>query len=172
MGRKLKSLEGRRFGRWVVLERNLLINDPSPYWICLCDCGTYGDIRGSSLVQNQSKSCGCLQKELQSVRQKATSIGNPARKRGTLAYFKCNTWNNIRKRVINGKPDIRNQSYIRKGIMLKMTKEEFYSWCDSVWEIASKLRKPSIDRIDNEGHYELNNIQVIEHADNVRKSHK
>lgn len=172
MGRKLKSLEGKRFGRWVVLERNTIYDDPSPYWTCICDCGVYGIIRGSSLVQGQSKSCGCLAKELSSIRQKATSIGNPAKKRGTLAYFKCNTWNNIKKRVINGNPDIKNQSYIKKGIMLNMTKEEFYNWCDSIWEIASKMNKPSIDRINSNGHYELSNIQILEHKDNVKKGAK
>lgn len=31
------------------------------------------------------------------------------------------------------------------------------------------MKKPSIDRIDNNGHYELGNIQIMEHSDNVKK---
>lgn len=105
-----------------------------------------------------------------------TGNGNLARVNGTIEYFKCNTWNNIRKRVINGKPDSRNASYIRRGVELRITKEEFYKWCDSnsalILEIYAQAKTPSIDRIDPTGHYELSNIQILEFGENRNKRWK
>lgn len=171
MGMPKLDLKGKTFGRWNVEAEVYPTGfvSKSIYWQCRCICGNTGDVRGTSLVQGESKSCGCLHRDLSSIRQKALNRGNPARKRGTLEYFKCNTWNNIRKRVVNGKPNPRNKSYIRKGIELRMSKEQFYNWCDTHKEKVLTMKKPSIDRLDSNGHYELANIQILEHSDNLAK---
>jgi hypothetical protein len=163
------DLMGNKFGRWTPLEP-VSRKGGSVYWKCQCDCGSLREVRSSTLNTGRSLSCGCLTRELTSVRQKARSTGNPARKRGTLEYFKCNTWNNIKKRTVNYNPDPRNKSYIKKGIELQMSKEEFYAWCDLNWEVIRTMKKPSIDRIDSNLHYSLDNIQVLEHLDNIKKS--
>ncbi len=54
------QIKDQRFGRWIALEDK----GPHPkhnahYWMCLCDCGTKREVRGSILVNGQSKSCGC-----------------------------------------------------------------------------------------------------------------
>lgn len=167
MPAKLKDIIGLRFGRWTILARA----DRSGEWFCKCDCGEVGLIRGTALRTGLSQSCGCRARELSSARQRARSVGNPARRRGTIEYFKCTTWNNIRKRVINGKPTPNNRSYIAKGIELRVSKEEFYSWCDTQRDLILSMRMPSIDRVDNMGHYELGNIQILEHSDNAKKQH-
>lgn len=98
-----------------------------------------------------------------------------ARINGTLEYFKTNTWNNMKKRCINtGKMSIKNKSYLEKGILLKMTKDEFYNFCDENKNIIMDFYKnkitPSIDRIDHFGHYELSNIRVISFIENRKES--
>ena len=103
-----KNILNKKFGRWTVLDRHFAAECKAVYWLCECDCGVFGVVRGASLRLGGSKSCGCLAAELSSVRQKARATGNKARKRGTVEYFKCNTWNNIRKRVVNGTPNLRN----------------------------------------------------------------
>lgn len=51
------DISGQKFGRWTVIE--LVKQAPSAYWKCVCECGTESIVRGSSLRQGKSKSCGC-----------------------------------------------------------------------------------------------------------------
>lgn len=59
------NLEGQRFGKLTVLypleKRN---NQGLVVWKCQCDCGNQCDVVGSYLRKGQTKSCGCLKKEL------------------------------------------------------------------------------------------------------------
>ena len=58
--------------------------------------------------------------------------------------------------------------YGDRGIECRITEEEL----KELWfrDKAYLLKKPSIDRIDNDGNYELNNCQFIELIDNIEKS--
>lgn len=69
---KLIDLTGQRFGRWTVLKRGQTRNK-MVYWVCQCDCGTIREVKGNSLRRGQSKSCGCLQKEIS--KEKCSQIG-------------------------------------------------------------------------------------------------
>lgn len=40
------------------------------FWNCLCKCGNKVCVSGSNLTSGKTKSCGCLQKELSSIRAK------------------------------------------------------------------------------------------------------
>lgn len=59
-----KDLTGKRFGKLVVLERNLeyenLRTDKQTYWNCLCDCGSKTVVTGGKLVFGHTQSCGCV----------------------------------------------------------------------------------------------------------------
>ena len=61
MGRLINE-KGNRFGRLVVIERTRN-NKNKPVWLCLCDCGKYTKVTGSSLRQGKVKSCGCMLEE-------------------------------------------------------------------------------------------------------------
>lgn len=58
----VKNMVGQRFGRLVVLERDLTKTGGAAYWICQCDCGNKKSIRGTNLraSKNPTRSCGCL----------------------------------------------------------------------------------------------------------------
>ena len=89
-----------------------------------------------------------------------------ARIRGTLAYFKCSTWGNILKRCTNtGKMTKNNKSYIKKNIQLKMSKDEYYNFCEKnkkiILDMYQKGLTPSIDRIDAYKNYEVANLQIL-----------
>lgn len=59
----LIDLQGLTFGRWFVLHRSDDFVEPSgkkiPVWLCQCECGEFRDVRGSSLRNGDSLSCGC-----------------------------------------------------------------------------------------------------------------
>ncbi len=94
MGRKRIELTGRRFGRLLVKEE--LENNKC---ICKCDCGEYKEIKRVFLLNGNTKSCGCLRREIntnnaKNVIQKKL---NTLRKEGTYisnlnsATYKNNT---------------------------------------------------------------------------------
>ena len=67
MGRKILDLSNHRYGRLLVLERDLTKPSgagKSAYWKCQCDCGNFCSIRSDKLTKEITKSCGCLSKEV------------------------------------------------------------------------------------------------------------
>jgi 5-methylcytosine-specific restriction endonuclease McrA len=57
---KLIDLTGQRFGKLLVIERELSEKYKKPKWICQCDCGKLSSVTGDSLKRDNTKSCGCL----------------------------------------------------------------------------------------------------------------
>ena len=64
-------LSGKRFGRFVVLEKSLKRNSEGAHWVCKCDCGNIRTVSGHSLRLGRSKSCGCLCREIVHNRRKS-----------------------------------------------------------------------------------------------------
>lgn len=64
-GRPPKNISGKRFGRLVVIKLHP-VRDESGHarWVCVCDCGKKTIIRGISLRQGDTRSCGCLNVEM------------------------------------------------------------------------------------------------------------
>jgi hypothetical protein len=63
--RKANDLTGKKFGSLTVIERAekpAHIQSNRPYWSCKCDCGETTIIRGSSLLHNETTSCGCAKR--------------------------------------------------------------------------------------------------------------
>jgi len=58
----IRNLVGQKFSRLLVLEYIKEIKIVATF-LCLCDCGEIKQIRGASLSQGKTKSCGCLQRE-------------------------------------------------------------------------------------------------------------
>ena len=71
---RLLDLTGKKFGRWTVIERNGREKRGDCLWKCRCDCGKIKNVRGGSLTTGNSKSCGCLAKELKIQRIKEKPI--------------------------------------------------------------------------------------------------
>lgn len=62
------NMKGNIIGRWTVLESAAPYITPStgsfrPRWVCKCECGKVKLVRESTLLNGQSKSCGCLAAE-------------------------------------------------------------------------------------------------------------
>lgn len=108
---KLIDLTGQRFGRLVVTRRAEDKVRPNgakvPYWYCDCDCGTKDkEIAGSDLKRGNSKSCGCLQKELARERRRLDNkntydltgdYGIGYTNKGDIFYFDLEDYDKIKE---------------------------------------------------------------------------
>ena len=65
------NLSGQVFGRWKVLER--VTSGPAGHarWLCRCECGTEKIVLSNSLRRGLSRSCGCYQKEVGSLKNRS-----------------------------------------------------------------------------------------------------
>ena len=68
------DLIGKRFG----LLRVVGNSSREGYVVCWCDCGTFKDIRATSLTKKKdpTRSCGCLQREIVSTVGRTTISSN------------------------------------------------------------------------------------------------
>lgn len=68
---KFKDITGQKFGRLTPMEYL-----GKSKWRCKCDCGNIVDVFTQNLIRNNTKSCGCLNKELASKRSKTHGLRN------------------------------------------------------------------------------------------------
>jgi hypothetical protein len=88
------DLTGLKFGRLTVYEQ--VFDVPETYkgsdWLCRCDCGELATAKAVSLVSGKKLSCGCLPKEMSSIRQKKLTGDNNRNFKhglsGTSSYHK------------------------------------------------------------------------------------
>ena len=59
---EIHDLTGQRFGKLVALSRFQKEVGGDSWWHCQCDCGNMHDVRGYSLLNGDTLSCGCLTK--------------------------------------------------------------------------------------------------------------
>ena len=60
----MKDLTGQRFNRLIVIDCAGKLDGRRYFWNCVCDCGNTKVILGSSLTSGNTRSCGCLAKEV------------------------------------------------------------------------------------------------------------
>lgn len=58
------DLSGRVYGRLTVIERYNEKGDGEVQYLCRCNCGTEKIIKANNLMKGNTKSCGCLRREL------------------------------------------------------------------------------------------------------------
>lgn len=146
----LRPPVGMTFGRWTVLDLPPVKKRGAYRWLCECECGAVKAIRPWALRNNQSRSCGCLQRE--SVRKQPKLV-----KHGRSASPEYRAWSAAKQRCFNVNhpawPD-----YGGRGItMCQEWVDSFEAFFDHVGERPSS--RHSIGRIDNNDHYEPGNVE-------------
>ena len=159
---RANDLTGKRFGRWIVIEKSRKIGKTQMY-LCQCDCGTKKEVGHSNIKSGKSTSCGCLQKELAS--KKFMTHG----KRGTRLY---NVYANMKSRCCNPNNN-RYDSYGGRGIAIcKEWLDDFQNFYD--WSMQNGYADNlTIDRIDVNGNYEPSNCRWVtmeSQSNNQRKT--
>jgi hypothetical protein len=151
------NLTGQRFGRWTVLSF-IGMSGGQARWLCRCDCGATGSTDGSALRRGQSQSCGCLRTELK------TTHGMY----GTPMY---RVWAAMLRRCEN--PNVeRYPRYGGRGIHVCERWHNFSAfYTDLMTEIGPRPLGKSLDRINNDGHYEPRNVRWATQREQWENSH-
>ena len=149
--RTVIEMVGEKFGRLLVIEEAGRI-DGLAAWLCKCDCGTQKIIRGSSLRKGQSRSCGCLTKEVKEIRHDNMYPPGEA----GLNNFICQNKRGAQRRGYDWE--------LTKEQVMILTKRSCH-YCD---QSPSQIKKSvslrghyiynGIDRIDNSKGYTIDNV--------------
>lgn len=139
---------GSRFGRLVTVE-DLGVIKSRRRWRCLCDCGTEIVTKENALKTGNTKSCGCLNRDMTAERNWKTGLGK---------LPEAQVWRDIRKRCLN--PNDRNyKNYGARGITIEP------AWLDLASFIKDVGLRPgpgyTLDRKDNSLGYQPGNVHWV-----------
>lgn len=149
MGRPLQ-LAGKRFGRLVVASPADGWRPGKTYWLCRCDCGANVVVISNSLRSGATQSCGCLQRE--SVARTFQKHGQAKAGKATRTY---RIWQNMLTRCRNKNSAFWHR-YGGRGISVCDRWNDFGKFLSDMGEAPTDK---SIDRINNDGHYEPSNCR-------------
>ena len=134
------DLTGKRFGRLCVLGRNPVGGYGQATWQCQCDCGAQIVVRGISLRNGHSKSCGCL-------RVDANLRHGHNRKRSRSRTY--SVWSAMMQRCGNQK----YSQYRDYGGRCITVCERWHSFENFLADIGEVPDGMTIGRLDNDGQY-------------------
>jgi hypothetical protein len=142
---RYREMTGQTFTRLLVLgisqaHRRM----PRTRWICLCRCGRVISAAGHELRRQGVQSCGCL----------TFKHGNARKRHHTTEY---RIWCKMLNRCLCPTSDSYH-NYGGRGITVcQRWRESFQAFLQDVG--ARPTLHHTLDRINNDGHYELNNVQ-------------
>lgn len=162
------DLMGQKFGRLTVIENAGSNARGSALWKCCCDCGNEIVAEARLLRSGNTKSCGCLKKDIQ--RKRMIKKNTTHNERYTRLY---RTWAHMIWRCENPNAGA-YPLYGGRGISVcREWRESFEDFRD--WARRSGYNDTlSIDRIDVDGNYEPSNCRWItldEQQNNKRNNH-
>jgi len=153
-------MTGQTFNRWTVLERTLPKRGSVAY-VCRCTCGVERVVVGTDLRTGHSQSCGCRQRGGDWASRKT---------HGRTKTTEYTIWQQMRSRC--GHPGSTSfHNYGGRGIAVCDRWHKFENFYADMGDRPSKGH--SLDRINNDGHYEPSNCRWAtrrEQGANIRKN--
>jgi hypothetical protein len=154
MARPLLDRTGTRYSRLVCILPVGTDVHRLTLWLCLCDCGNHTIVSGRHLTSGDSRSCGCMQREAAFTTGKANTTHGHSRRGKITAEYRA--WFHMWARCTN--PNVeRYPHYGQRGIRVCRRWKRFEKFYADVGPRPSAQH--SLDRINNDGHYEPGNVR-------------
>lgn len=152
---------GERFGRLSVVDTSLRTAPPAKSglvglrrFLCVCDCGASIDVDPNALKRGDTRSCGCLRREVGQVR------GASSRRHGLWQHPLYKTWSCMVDRCHNENSGVYDR-YGGRGIEVyepwRGDPAPFINWAAE--HLGERPPGHSLDRIDNDGNYVPGNLR-------------
>lgn len=166
----------KKFNKWTVLniEKSKTYKKDKVFvsrrmFKCKCDCGKIKIIDARSLIQGNSSSCGCYRDELKFLKRKHLDAD-----KNSEFYWLYYTWNSMIGRCHNQNSK-RYYRYGGRGIEVYSEWHNYINFKEWILNnIGIRPEKHSLDRINNDGNYEPNNVKwstISEQANNRVKKY-
>ena len=140
----IKDITGQRFGRVIAIERVGMTPTHQCLWKCVCDCGKQFETIVGQLCSGKTQSCGCARVEV--LKALLTKGGRETPEYRAYADAKSRCTNTEHEYYPN---------YGGRGILFLFDSfEQFYQHLG-----AKPSPELSLDRINNDGHYEIGNVR-------------
>lgn len=156
---RLVNLKGQRFGRWLVIKFSGLDGRQQATWLCCCECGTRKVLHASDLKRGNTRSCGCLRKEIISLLQRGNTIRRThgASRLQSPLHPTFSTWQAMKARCLN--PNASNFAFYG-GRGIKICKRWVFSFNNFWIDMGRKPKGMTLDRFPNrDGDYKPSNCR-------------
>lgn len=158
----INDLTNQRFGQLVVIGFDGRNSRSNRLWRCACECGEETIVVAGNLTSGNTKSCGCLQRKLASatLSKRNTLYRVIHGLTGTPEFY---AFHSAKRRCVNPN-DKFYPAYGGRGIQFRFdTLQDFVNAVGRRPPNPSPWSSPksywSLDRIDNDGHYEIGNVR-------------
>ena len=146
------DLIGQRFGRLVVMSRVESGRGRKLRWRCLCDCGNTTTVSVTHLRNGNTRSCGCLSREMTRARRLKHGYSGGRDRTGTYG-----SWSAMRARCL----DPKNKEFANYGGRgIKICERWMASFTDFLADVGERPAGKTLDRYpDKNGDYAPGNVR-------------